>query len=70
MGTTAVGVGRTVMVKFLGSPVQVIPPCVKEGVMVMVAWIVVFPMLIALKAGMELVPFAVKPMEVLSFVQE
>ena len=62
-------VGLTVMVKVIGVPVQLMPPLVNVGVTVMVAVTGVLPILMAINAGMVLVPLAPRPMDVLLFVQ-
>ena len=61
-----VGVGLTVMVKFLDGPTQ---PAPDVGVTVIVATTLVVPLLVAVKAAMLPVPLAAKPILVLLLVQ-
>ncbi len=63
------GVGLTVMVKTTGTPVQVIPPLVTEGITVMVATTGALPVLVAVKVPILPVPLAANPMDVCEFVQ-
>lgn len=57
------------MVNVLAGPLQLMPPLVKIGVIVMVAVTAVLPVLIAVNDGIVLVPLAARPMDVLLFVQ-
>lgn len=57
------------MVKLVAVPVQLTPPLVNVGVIVIVAVTGAPELLIAVKAGTVLVPDAAKPMEVLLLVQ-
>ena len=68
-GAFTVGAGFTVMVKFCGVPLQVVPALVYDGVTVMVAVMAVVPALVAVKLGMLPLPLAPKPMLVLLFDQ-
>jgi hypothetical protein len=63
--TLTVGVGFTVMVNVLATPVHPF----NEGVTVMVAVTGVFPVLTAANAAMFPVPLAARPIEVVLFVQ-
>jgi hypothetical protein len=63
------GVGCTVIVKFCGVPVQVIPPKVYLGVTMMVAATAVAPALVAAKEAMLPDPLAARPIEVVLLVQ-
>ena len=65
---STVGVGFTVIVKFSGNPVHVIPALVKLGVTDTVAVIGVFDKLVAGKDDIALVPDEGKLIDVLSFV--
>ena len=64
-----VGIGLTVIVKFLGIPGHVTPAFVNTGVTVMVATTTVVPPLMAVKDAIFPVPLAGKPIDVLLFVQ-
>lgn len=57
------------IVKLLVGPLQLIPPLVNVGVIVIVAVTGVDPVLIAVNDGIVLVPLAANPMLVLLFVQ-
>ena len=58
------------MVKVDGSPLQVIPALVKEGVTVMVAVTGAVVRLVAVNGGISPVPRAASPIEGLSLVHE
>lgn len=57
------------MVNVVDAPVQLIPPLVKVGVIVIVAVTGVEPVLMAINDGMVLVPLAPSPIDVLLLVQ-
>ena len=57
------------IVKLLVGPLQLIPPLVNTGVIVIVAVTGVDPVLIAVNDGIVLVPLAANPMLILLFVQ-
>ena len=59
----------TLIVKVWLVPVQPTPPFVKVGVIIIVAINGVEPVFIALKLGIEPMPFPAKPIVVLEFVQ-
>ena len=62
--------GVIVSKKLVDAPVQVMPPFVYIGVIVMVAWISDAPGFVATNAAMFPVPLAANPMAVLELVQE
>jgi len=64
-----VGVGFTVIVNVTGVPVQVSPPLLKLGVIVIVAVTGAVPVFVAVKAPILPVPLAPSPMLVLLLVQ-
>jgi len=57
------------MVNVVDAPVQLIPPLVKVGVIVIVAVTGVLPALMAVNDGMVLVPLAPSPMDRLLLLQ-
>lgn len=57
------------MVKVVLAPVQLMPPLVKRGVIVIVAVTGVLPLLMAMNDGMVLVPLAASPIDGVLFVQ-
>ena len=57
------------MVNVVAVPVQLIPPLVNVGVIVMVAVTGVLPVLMAVNDGIVLVPLAPRPIEVLLLLQ-
>ena len=68
-GWLTTAVGFTVIVKLLVGPLQLMPPLVNVGVIVIVAVCGVVPVLIATNDGIVAVPLAASPMLVLLFVQ-
>ena len=63
------GVGFTVMVNTLGVPVQVTPPSVSDGVIVIVATIGALVVLVAVKPGISPTPMPARPIVGWLFVQ-
>ena len=68
-GWLTFALGFTVMVNVLDAPLQVIPPLVNVGVIVIVAVTGVLPALMAVNDGIVLVPLAARPIDALLFVQ-
>ena len=68
-GWLTLAVGFTVMVNVLVAPVQLMPPLVNLGVIVMVAVTGVLPVLMAVNDGIVLAPLAPNPMDGLLFIQ-
>lgn len=68
-GWLTLAVGFTVMVNVLLAPLQVIPPLVNVGVMVMVAVTGALVALMAVNDGIVLVPLAARPIDGLLLVQ-
>jgi hypothetical protein len=68
-GWLTLAVGFTVMVNVLDAPLQLIPPLVNVGVIVIVAVTGVLPALMAVNDGIVLAPLAPSPMLVLLLVQ-
>ena len=68
-GWLTLAVGFTVIVNVVDGPLQLIPPLVNTGVMVMVAVTGVLPVLMAVNDGIVLAPLAPNPIDRLLLVQ-